>query len=148
MGRMTRQRERDAVARAIAETDWKAVAEDRAKTELALRDEIERLRASQQAVVEQRNTAERGLVAMTAARDQLQEDRREALDLLRHMQAEAMYWRGVACGMNPEHAAAAEIARRGLRTPDAAERMDAGADRPTGRVMEALYPKTYRGYGK
>jgi outer membrane cobalamin receptor len=56
----------------------------------------------------------------------LAEARVEALDMLRHMQAEALYWRGVACGMDPEKAAAAETARRGQRFGDLAERMEAG----------------------
>lgn len=130
---------------ADAKTDWKGAFEDGQKTTAALRDEVEQLRASKTAVIEQRNMAERGLAKMTEVRDTLAEARTEALDTLRHMQAEALYWRGVACGMDPEKAAAAEAARRGQRYGETRDRMEEGMDRRSTRdVMQSLYDKSFR----
>lgn len=67
---------------------------------------------------------------------ELHEARVEALDMLRHMQAEAMFWRGVAMGMDPERAAHAEIARKGQRFGDLADRMNKGTDPRDGRSIQ------------
>lgn len=117
-----------AVDIAKARTDWQAVASDRA-TEIAdLHDQIDGLQASLGERRKERDTFSQQLAAMTERRDELQVLRADALDMLRHMQAEALFWRGVAAGIDPDKAAAAELARRGQRFGDLAERMDAGMD--------------------
>lgn len=89
-----------------------------------LKDEVDQNAALRRAV----NTARDELKEMTEARDCAVDTIRHLERSLRDQQSSATFWKGVACGMNPEIAAKAHASKHGRTSGAASAAEMAGTD--------------------
>ena len=124
MSRPTRQQERDAVAHAIAKTDWRAVVGDRDKTILDLKDVIEQQIAEvaehRKRLTDMRDERDRWREAHGRAdkeRDQESQARQHAYHEATNHARRADFWKGVAMGFDPVRATAIEERQNNRKEP-------------------------------